>query len=113
MSPKFVYISGPYSNQDQEQVSLNIQRADEAAKAIALKGHYPFCPHTQSRNWECDPRFTHEDFLRVDLAWVTKCDWLLFLGHSPGADRELALACERGLVVFYAADEVPEATDAP
>jgi len=92
------------------RVAANVERADEAAQAIAAKGHFPFCPHTQTSGWEDDARFAYEDFLRIDLAWIARCDWLLFLGHSPGADRELEFAVECGMVVFHSAEEVPEAT---
>jgi hypothetical protein len=105
--PHFIYISGPYSSPDPLKVAANIERADEATRALAAKGHYPFSPISQSAGWENDSRFCYEDFMRIDLAWVGKCEWFLFLGHSPGADRELAEAKERGLVVFESVDEVP------
>ena len=105
---KYIYISGPYSSDRPEEVFLNVQRAEEAAKAVLLKGHVPFCPHTMTCGWETDHRLRYEDFLRMDLAWIARCDWFLYLRPSPGADQELAKARARGMAVFDSVDEVPE-----
>ena len=105
--PKVVYVSGAYTAATHSEVAANVARADRAGRDLLAKGHVPLVPHSLSRFWEADDRFVYEDFLRMDLALLHRCDWLLYLGSSPGADRELAEARERGMPVFFSVDEVP------
>lgn len=104
---RYVYVAGAYSSEHPEEVSFNVRRAEQAGRDLLAKGHIPFVPHAHSHGWETDRRFDYEDFMALALAWLRKCDWLLYLGPSPGADRELAVARERGMPVFYSVDEVP------
>ncbi len=106
MRPHLCYIAGPFTSEQPEQVSLNVQRAEEAGLAILRKGHYVVIPHTMTAG--LDGLLPYETFMDLSLELVRRCDWLLFLGHSPGADRELALAETRGMAVFYSVEEVPE-----
>lgn len=108
---KFVYVAGPYSDENPDQVWLNVQRAEQAGKALMLKGHFPFIPHTMTNGLGGDADLDYEDFLRLGLAWVKRCDWFLYLGPSPGADRELAEAQSQGMPVFYSVDEVPKVSE--
>lgn len=71
----------------------------------------PFVPHLthffdvwhESRwGWRLDP----ETYMQWDLAILRRCDGLLYLAPSPGADRELALAHELGMPVWTSAGEV-------
>ena len=44
----------------------------------------------------------YEQWMKLDLAWLDKCDALLRLpGESPGSDREVDAAKERGIPVYY------------
>lgn len=43
----------------------------------------------------------------MDDAFLAVCDAFLFLGSSPGADKELALAKKMGLTIYGLIDDVP------
>ncbi len=54
--------------------------------------HYWHTHHT--------PR-AYEDWMRIDLAWITAADAVLRLpGTSAGAERETALAAELGIPIY-------------
>ena len=92
-----VYIASPYTKGDTgENVKAQLDAADE------LMNH-GFCPVV--------PLFTHfqhihrprpyEDWMKIDLAKLERCDCLLRLpGESAGADREVLFAKENGIRVF-------------
>lgn len=103
-----IYVAGPYSAESPAEIDYNVMAADFAARDIAAKGHSPFVPHTQSCGWEQDARFCYDDFLRIDFEWLEVCDAILYLGPSPGADKELEYAGILGLTVFRSVEEVPE-----
>ncbi len=44
----------------------------------------------------------------ISLAIVDKCDALLLIGESPGANKERDLILSKGKQVFYSIDEIPE-----
>lgn len=107
-----IYISGPYSAPTQAQVWNNVFAATDAGVEIREKGHYPLVPHLYD---EFDAmaklkgtNFTWQDYIDMDLAFLERCDALLYLGSSKGADIELARAKELGLPIFYSVDEVPD-----
>lgn len=112
----FIYVSGPYSapasmerHEAAERVEANIAKANEAAMTLVRKGHFPFVPHTMMRGWEDRHGVPRHVALGVCLAWVARCDCMLLLGSSPGADAEHKVAVQHGLQVFRAIEEVPAA----
>jgi len=54
----------------------------------------------------CFPR-PYEDWMRVDLEMICRCDVLLRLeGESPGADREVAHSLSLGIPVVHSVEEL-------
>jgi len=111
MRPLHIYIAGPYTAPTPDEVEANVMAADLIARELAAKGHFPFCPHRQSHGWERDGRFGYEDYLRIDLAWLGRCDALFLVGRSPGADREVTEAERLGLAVWTRIEDVPPADE--
>jgi len=115
-SPLRVYVAGPLSANTAEQLDKNIEVADEAAKALFLMGHWPFCPHTQSRTWHNDEREEFHDYeMLVDHhdidGWLSICDAVLFLPgwkKSKGSVMEYRAAKEHGKMRFFSVDKIPE-----
>ena len=110
-----IYVAGPYTADSQLERDRNIAAADKVGRDLLAMGHAPIVPHNLSRGWELDDRFQHDPrdlaeshFLRMDLEIINRCDALFFLGHSPGADVELARARERLLPVYTNIDDVPD-----
>lgn len=115
MKPLKIYIAGPYSSDDPMLVQFNVETAMKAAINIYKKGHYPYCPHLTHyvHSWALrvlGESLEYEQWMSWDSVWVTACDAILHLGHSKGADRELAQAEAEGKIIFLSVAEVPVAT---
>ena len=103
-----VYIAGKYTVGNTEE---NIAVARNAMWELIRLGHVPFCPHTMTAYGETVDFLSYEDFMRVDLAWLSVCDAILMLpgwGASPGAVREHAKAIELGMLVYYSIYDLPQ-----
>ena len=94
-----IYIAGPYSSDPE----FHTKRASVIAAELAQMGHDPLVPHSQGGLMlEHDPTLDYETFMRIDMAWMRVAEAVVrFSGHSPGADREVALANELGITVYY------------
>lgn len=109
-----IYVAGPYSAANDFDRSANVSHAMAAGKALMDKGHWPFVPHLNHyfdiwHELQYGHRLGSETYMQWDLAILHRCEALLFLASSPGADRELALARELRLPVFMGIEEVPPA----
>lgn len=122
-----VYLAGPISLGD---LAHNINQGTEAFIALAKAGLAPLCPMwsvyaKEARNGqgtgnakrpvycyataEGNDRMSHEEWLGIDLSWVSVCAAVLRLpGESRGADTETAYARSRLIPVFDSVDEVLE-----
>lgn len=109
-----VYVSGPYSAATEQERGANVDRACAAGLALTHKGHWPVVPHlshffdlwhAREHGTLVDPEF----YMQWDFELLRRCDGLLFLEPSPGANRELALAQERGMPIWTRVEEVPNA----
>jgi len=102
-NPKRVYIAGPYSSGD---VELNVLEAKRSGALVMRAGHAPYIPHL-NHDFHRDFPADYEDWLRVDLAFLQTCHFLLRIpGFSPGADREVRAALDMGIPVFYVEEEL-------
>ena len=112
MKPLRIFVAYPYSASTPEEVHRNVCRAMEIGMVLEARGHVPFIPHL-THTWHLHnlsrygSSLQYEEWMRQTLAWVPVCDAILHTVSSPGADRELALAEELGLLVFTCIAEVP------
>lgn len=116
MKPLKIYVAGPYSNRNATAVEFNVETAMIASVNIYKLGHYPYCPHLTHYIHHMLLRregksLEYEQWMDWDSVWVTACDALLLLGHSTGADRELAQAQRKGKQIFYSVAEIPTADE--
>lgn len=103
-----IFVAGPYGDHlPYWEIEKNILRADAVARDILALGHEPYCPHTMSRHWELDPRFAVEDWRRLDDRILSHCDALFFIAPSPGTLRELRMAQERKMPVYFRLEDIP------
>jgi len=107
-----VYVAGPLSAETHKERMDNVARACAAGKAVLDLGHTPFIPHTNYLYaiWHADMHDSqpdYETFMAWDAEILRRCDGLLYLGASPGADRELAMAEALKLPVYRAVEELP------
>ena len=93
-----VYVAGPISSDPMKGVA----RATEVSRDLFLAGLAPFVPHWDSLwllgegHWEA--------YLEFDLEFVAVCDAVYRLaGASRGADKEVEVANELSIPVYYEA----------
>ncbi len=88
-----------------------MQAAVDAGIAIFQCGHFPYVPHLTHyidlRAKQTGITLKWEDFISWDLPWLERCDALLYLGSSKGADIERRLAEKLGKRIFASIKEVP------
>lgn len=94
-----IYVAGPYRDKDPDVVRDNISRADYWGRRLRKMGHYPIVPHTMTQSW--DGEFTFEQIMEADLALLSRCDGLLYLGLSEGTLKEHDHAKKLGMRLFY------------
>jgi len=99
-----IYVSAPYTLGD---VVSNVRFACEIGDRLLGKGHIPYIPHL-SHFWHYLSPKPYEEWLRIDKAFIPRCDALLRMnGESKGADLEVEMAKELGIPVFYSLEEIP------
>ncbi len=109
-----IYVAGPYSADSDAGRIANVNHAMAAGRVILQKGHWPFIPHLthyfdEWHNARHDVRLDAETYMQWDFAILRRCDALLYLSPSPGADRELALARELGIPIYLIVEAIPVA----
>ena len=116
--PLMILIAGPYASGTGGDAALmrkNLDRLEEAAWPVFRAGHIPMIGE-----WVALPVLSSAgatgptDPLAADVMYPTAhrllqhCDAVLRLpGDSVGADKDVEIARERGLPVYYALAEVP------
>lgn len=99
-----IYIAGPYTHLDPV---VNTRNAILAAEEVVKKGHTPWIPHL-NHLWHMVAPHEPDFWYNYDIAWLSDCDSLLRLpGESVGADREVRLARNLGMHVYYSIEEIP------
>lgn len=112
MPSRMILIAGPYrsgANGDAGLIARNLERLEEAALAVYLRGHMPMIGE-----WAALPLATRagstrigdeisEQFLYPAAARMLRhCDGVLRIaGDSAGADGDVRLARELGLAVYF------------
>lgn len=100
-----VYVAGPLSQGDRE---ANVQRAVQVGLKLLEMGYAVFIPHLSYFIDQAgvDGTESWERWLQSDCSWISVADVVLRLpGASRGADREVAFAQERGILVLHSLEE--------
>ena len=104
-----VYVVGPYSAEDESEIEHNVDAAIRMGEHIAEAGFVPFIPHLFHFWGRCYPH-EYEFWMMQDIEWLKVCDAILRLpGESRGADREVGIAQDLGLRLFFSIENVPKA----
>ncbi len=102
-------VAGPYSAPTEEQRQANLDCMNEAAARLLEMGHIPLIgvnaalPVIAKTNVEDK----YKGIMDISLAVIDKCEALLLLAESPGANRERDLILAKGLPVYYSLSEIP------
>lgn len=110
--PLLVYLAGPLSDPDITQQERHVARAMIVAWDVVQAGHTPVVPHLShylDLFWlaEMGESVPYETWIAWSLALLERCDCLLYMASSPGADRELSHAIQRGIPVYGSAGDLP------
>ena len=107
-----VFVTGPYSAPTEDEIESNIQDAIDSGRVLFEKGYYPIIPHILVREYyNPDDRnglFGYESLMSYTLSIVKRCDILLIIGNSPGADREKELAESLGIPIYFKLTQIPD-----
>ena len=111
MKPLLIYVAGPYTGPDRQEIDRNVNRAIDVGIEIFNKGHFPYVPHltdlVDKRAKELGKELSWADFMAWDAPWLRVCDALIFVGESRGANIELEEARRLGKTIFYSGSEIP------
>ena len=104
-------VAGPYSAPTEEERRANLEKLNRIAYQVFGLGHVPVVGVNAAlpivRAGEVgDP---YETIMTISLALADRCDALLLVASSPGADREAARIQARGLPVYRSLDAIPRA----
>lgn len=98
-----VYIAAPYTKPDPAE---NTHKAMSMWFKLASLGFAPFCPHLTHFLHLMSPQ-PYELWLEQDAEWVKVCHAVYRMpGESPGADKEVKIAKEFGIPVFYSVTDL-------
>jgi hypothetical protein len=116
-NPLLILIAGPYrsgTDGDPARIAANLERLEGASAPIFRLGHVPMIGEwvalpilrTLESADETDGDVMYETAHRL----LQHCDAVLRLpGASAGADKDVEIARERGLPVYFSIDEIPAA----
>jgi hypothetical protein len=105
-----IAVAGPYSAETEEQKTANLKEMNIVAAEVYKKGHIPVIGVNASLYVadELKDRDRKKVISDISFAIVERCNAILVIGTSPGADHERALISNQGLPVNYTIDEIPE-----
>lgn len=103
-------IAGPYSADTEEQRLQNLERLNKAAAMLLERGHTPLIGVNAALPVvnAADVTDRYKAIMEISMAIIDKCEALLLIVESRGANMERDLVLSKGLPVYYSIDEVPD-----
>lgn len=104
-----IAIAGPYSAPTETQRQKNLDAMNQAAARVYQKGHIPFIGVNMALPVVAmsDVADIYAAIMDISMAVIDKCDAILMIGESNGANREKEHIASKGLPVYYSLDEIP------
>lgn len=105
-----IAVAGPYSADTPEERQHNLDSMNEAAARLMKLGHIPVIgvnaalPVVRYLGPDADQ---YEAIMAISLALVDKCEAILVIGESAGANRERDLVKSKGLPVYRNVNDIP------
>jgi hypothetical protein len=109
-----IYIAGSYSADNVLGLLDNIRKGIRKGCEVMLEGYSPFVPwldyqmHLSLREGE---ELSVQDFYDYSMTWLTVSDAVLVLPNSEnsyGTQKEIAMAYQSGIPVFYDMESLME-----
>jgi hypothetical protein len=109
--PLLVMVAGPYGAPTAKARAANLARMNEAAAAVLARGHVPVIGVNAALPVLGAAKLPHTDpaMMTISLALAARCDAVLHIGRSLGADREAELIRSLGRPVYQRVEELPVA----
>jgi hypothetical protein len=107
----WIMVAGPYSASTREGRAENLRQLNQVAHEVYLRGHIPVVgvnaalPVAEAGGGTV----SNEVIMGISLALADRCDALLLVASSPGADREAERMRARGCPIYRRLNEIPPA----
>lgn len=108
-----IAVAGPYSAPTPEGRRANLDTLNRAAAEVLRRGHIPMIGVNAALPVvdALDGGDRYEAIMAISLALVERCDAIVMVAESPGANRERDLLAARGCPVYNGVEEIPHADD--
>jgi hypothetical protein len=104
-----IYLASPISSNPEAILWVALENPNQ----IIDKGHNPYIPNLMYYLEERKER-EYETWMTLDEEWLVTCEAVYRIpGESPGADREMKLAVDLGLLVIGHLDDLDWLTEPP
>jgi hypothetical protein len=107
-----IVVAGPYSAPTAEQRQMNLDAMNAAAAIVLHKGHIPVIGMNAALPVveQAKPADEYQAIMNISLALAEKCDAILMIGESPGANMEREIFQRKGLTVYTELKDIPDAS---
>jgi nucleoside 2-deoxyribosyltransferase len=109
---KLIYIAGPFSNDDNLRIEVNILKAKKAMRELLKKGWAVICPHANTAGFQHENEIEDSIYYSADLEMLKRCDAVFMLKdwkHSHGAVNEHLISKQNNISIYYEIDGYPKA----
>ena len=101
-----VYVAGKYDDENVAKVLRNIRNGVDSSAYLVSRGASVYCPFLdfQFALSQYGARLTKQDYQRNSIAFLPFCDCIYAMPGwetSGGAKREVELAVELGIPIYY------------
>jgi len=105
-----IVVAGQYNANTDEEKAKNLKAMNIAAAAVYKKGHIPVIGVNASLYVADElPEFDRRQVISdISFAVVERCDAILVIGSSPGANHERKIIESKGLPVYFSVNDIPE-----
>ncbi|HRH69510.1 MAG TPA: DUF4406 domain-containing protein [Flavobacteriales bacterium] len=102
-------VAGPYSAPSVAQRQANLDAMNAAAARLLENGHVPVVGMNAAIPVLALAEVPdhYKAVMDISLAVISACDALLFIGESPGANKERDLIIAQGKPVYLRIEDVP------
>ncbi len=108
-----IVVAGPYTAPTAEQRRKNLDAMNRAAALVLKKGHIPVIGMNAALPVieQAQPDNPYQAVMDISLALAGRCDAILMIGESPGANMEREVFRRKGLPVYESLNEIPDASE--
>lgn len=108
-----LFLAGAYMSLDPNEITQNIQLAEQHSIELWNRGYKVFCPHLNTQHFEVKAKADEKAYKEFDMRMLQYCDAVFVLPNwksSTGAKAEIEEAKRLGKPIFYSLDELPART---